>query len=196
MLTLTSSIPNLGSFTFSVSGLTNPGLAVATGAFVIRSYQQDAASAGGFRFMENSDVTLTVTPLPGTLTAGKDFKVCWKSYSEYVSSCIGGRLKHDSSVLFDFDSCSPSKWLYLGDSAKVEQLRNFLLNVPVIHLSVYLTQFSRVLSSNSKLWNRLILWRTFPVEAWTVNSLKAQQQMFSRSPCQLILPLLLQQALH
>ena len=76
MLTLTSSIPNLGSFTFSVSGLTNPGLAVATGAFVIRSYQQDAASAGGFRFMENSDVTLTVTPLPGTLTAGKDFKVC------------------------------------------------------------------------------------------------------------------------
>lgn len=61
---------NLGSFTFSISGITNPSLAVVTGYFTIRSYSKD--SSGNYQFVENSDVTLTVTPQPGTLSAGNN----------------------------------------------------------------------------------------------------------------------------
>ncbi|CDW80260.1 UNKNOWN [Stylonychia lemnae] len=68
LVTITSGLKNLASFTFSISGITNPGVAVETGYFTFRSYQLDS---GSYKFVENSDTTLTVTPQPGSLTGSK-----------------------------------------------------------------------------------------------------------------------------
>ena len=75
VLTLKSGIPNRASFSFKVTGISNPKYSQETGYFIIRSYQA-GSTAGTFTFVENSATSLTVTPLPGTLTSGKKVYFC------------------------------------------------------------------------------------------------------------------------